>query len=50
MFDMGEHAVYVWPAYIIVLLVLGFNLLVPLVNHKRLIGKLIKRRHRNDEP
>ncbi|NIQ09924.1 MAG: heme exporter protein CcmD, partial [Gammaproteobacteria bacterium] len=28
MFDMGEHAIYVWPAYIIVLLVLGFNLLL----------------------
>lgn len=46
---MGEHAIYVWPAYLIVLVVLAWNLLGPVLRHKRFLATLARRLRKEDK-
>ena len=43
--NMGGYGPYVWPAYLIVAIVLILNLVVPLRRHRRLLSKMS--RHNN---
>jgi len=43
--NMGGYGLYVWPAYLIVAIVLILNLVVPLRHHRRLLSKMS--RHNN---
>ena len=43
--SMGGYGLYVWPAYLIVAIVLILNLVVPLRRHRRLLSKMS--RHNN---
>ena len=43
--NMGGYGLYVWPAYLIVAIVLILNLVVPLRRHRRLLSKMS--RHNN---
>ena len=42
---MGGYGLYVWPAYLIVAIVLILNLVVPLRRHRRLLSEMS--RHKN---
>lgn len=46
-FAMGGYALYVWPAYILVSLVLITNVIVPWVKQRKLLRK-IARPHRGE--
>ena len=43
--NMGGYGLYVWPAYLIVAIVLVLNLVVPLRRHRRLLNEMS--RHKN---
>ena len=43
--NMGGYGLYVWPAYLIVAIVLILNLVEPLRRHRRLLSKMS--RHNN---
>ena len=43
--NMGGYGLYVWPAYLIVAIVLVLNLVVPLRRHRRLLSEMS--RHKN---
>ena len=43
--NMGGYGLYVWPAYLIVAIVLILNLVEPLRRHRRLLSKMS--RHTN---
>lgn len=43
--NMGGYGLYVWPAYLIVAIVLILNLVVPLRRHRRLLSQMS--RHNN---
>ena len=45
--NMGGYGVYVWPAYVIVAIVLIMNLIVPLRRHRRLLDEISRRKNRN---
>lgn len=49
MFDMGEHAIYVWSSYIVVLVVLAINLLGPVLRHRRLLAMFARRLHKDNK-
>ena len=38
--NMGGYGLYVWPAYLIVAIVLILNLVVPLRRHRRLLSEI----------
>ena len=46
--QMGGHGLYVWTCYLIALLIVGYNLLSPLLARKRAIDA-IRRRIRREE-
>lgn len=41
---MGGYARFVWPAYVIALLILVWNLYVPILRHRRFIRYLSQQR------
>jgi len=43
--NMGGYGLYVWPAYLIVAIVLILNLVEPLRRHRRLLSEIS--RHKN---
>ena len=43
--NMGGYGLYVWPAYLIVAIVLILNLVEPLRRHRRMLSKMS--RHKN---
>ena len=43
--NMGGYGFYVWPAYLIVAIVLILNIVEPLRRHRRLLSKMS--RHKN---
>ncbi len=45
-FNMGGYAPYVWSSYAIALVVLLFNLLSPLLHHRKLLAQLARRAKR----
>ena len=45
--NMGGYGLYVWPAYLIVAIVLILNLVVPLRRHRRLLSKMSRHNHLN---
>ncbi|MGB0733123.1 MAG: heme exporter protein CcmD [Pontibacterium sp.] len=44
---MGNHGLYVWICYGVALVLLGGNVLLPLIKQKKLMGQL-KRRFRSE--
>ena len=50
--NMDGYGIYVWPAYLIVAIVLIVNLVVPLRRHRRLLNEISRRknRHGTDAP
>ena len=44
---MGGYGLYVWPAYLIVAIVLILNLLVPIRRHKRLLSEISRNKNPN---
>ena len=45
--NMGGYALYVWPAYLIVAIVLIVNLIAPLRRHRKLLDEISTRKNRN---
>jgi len=45
--NMGGYGVYVWPAYLIVAIVLIVNVLFPLRRHQKLLDEISTRKNRN---
>ena len=45
--NMGGYGLYVWPAYLIVAIVLILNLVVPLRRHKRLLSEISRNKNPN---
>ena len=45
--NMDGYGVYVWPAYLIVAIVLIVNLIIPLRHHRMLLDKISRRKNRN---
>ena len=45
--NMGGYGLYVWPAYLIVAIVLVLNLVVPLRRHRRLLNEISRQRTLN---
>ena len=45
--NMGGYALYVWPAYLIVAIVLILNLVVPLRRHRRLLREISRDKNSN---
>ena len=45
--NMGGYGLYVWPAYLIVAIVLIVNLIAPLQRHRKLLGEISTRKNRN---
>ena len=45
--NMGGYGLYVWPAYLIVAIVLIVNLIAPLRRHRQLLGEISTRKNRN---
>ena len=45
--NMGGYGLYVWPAYLIVAIVLILNLIVPLRRHRRLLSEFSRHKNRN---
>ena len=45
--NMGGYGVYVWPAYLIVAIVLIVNLIVPLRRHRKLLDEIPAHKNSN---
>ena len=45
--NMGGYGLYVWPAYLIVAIVLILNLVEPLRRHRRLLSEMSRRKNPN---
>ena len=45
--NMGGYGIYVWPAYLIVAIVLVLNLVVPLRRHRRLLNEMSRQKNLN---
>ena len=45
--NMDGYGIYVWPAYLIVAIVLIVNLMTPLRRHRKLLGEISTRKNRN---
>ena len=45
--NMGGYGLYVWPAYLIVAIVLILNLVVPLRRHRRLLSEISRNKNPN---
>ena len=45
--NMGGYGLYVWPAYLIVAIVLILNLVVPLQRHRRLLREISRDKNFN---
>ena len=45
--NMDGYGIYVWPAYLIVAIVLIVNLIAPLRRHRKLLGEILTRKNRN---
>ena len=45
--NMGGYGVYVWPAYLIVAIILIVNLIVPLRSHRKLLDEISTRKNRD---
>ena len=45
--NMGGYGLYVWPAYLIVAIVLVLNLVVPLRRHRRLLNEMSRQKNLN---
>ncbi len=45
--NMGGYGLYVWPAYLIVAIVLILNLVVPLRHHRRLLSEISRNKNPN---
>ena len=45
--NMDGYGVYVWPAYLIVAIVLILSLVVPLRRHRKLLDEILTRKNRN---
>ena len=45
--NMGGYGLYVWPAYLIVAIVLIMNLVVPLRHHRRLLSEISRDKNSN---
>ena len=45
--NMGGYGLYVWPAYLIVAIVLIVNLIAPLRRHRKLLDEISPRKNRN---
>ena len=45
--NMDGYGIYVWPAYLIVAIVLIVNLMAPLRRHRKLLGEISPRKNRN---
>ena len=45
--NMDGYGIYVWPAYLIVAIVLIVNLIAPLRRHRKLLDKISTRKNRN---
>ena len=45
--NMGGYGLYVWPAYLIVAIVLILSLVVPLRRHRKLLDEISTRKNRN---
>ena len=45
--NMGGYGIYVWPAYLIVAIVLIANLIVPIRGHRKLLDDISTRKNRN---
>ena len=45
--NMGGYSLYVWPAYLIVAIILIVNLMVPLRRHRKLLDEISTRKNRN---
>ena len=45
--NMGGYGLYVWPAYLIVAIVLILNLVVPLRRHRRLLSEMSRHKKPN---
>ena len=45
--NMGGYGLYVWPAYLIVAIVLIVNLIAPLRRHRKLLDEISTRKNRN---
>ena len=45
--NMGGYGLYVWPAYLIVAIVLILNLVVPLRRHRRLLSEISRDKNSN---
>ena len=45
--NMGGYGLYVWPAYLIVAIVLIANLIVPIRGHRKLLDDISTRKNRN---
>ena len=49
-FEMGGYAFYVWTSYGIALVVLGFNIVQPLIQQKRALREFRRRQLRHRRP
>ena len=45
--NMGGYGLYVWPAYLIVAIVLILNLVAPLRRHRRLLSEISRDKNSN---
>ena len=45
--NMDGYGIYVWPAYLIVAIVLIVNLITPLLRHRKLLDNISTRKNRN---
>ena len=45
--NMGGYGLYVWPAYLIVAIVLILNLVVPLRRHRHLLSEISRNKNTN---
>ena len=45
--NMGGYGIYVWPAYLIVAIVLIVNLIVPLRRHRKLLDEIPAHKNSN---
>ncbi|MDP6268078.1 MAG: heme exporter protein CcmD [Arenicellales bacterium] len=45
--NMGGYGLYVWPAYLIVAIVLILNVVIPLRRHRRLLNEISRNKNPN---
>ena len=45
-FDFGVHTPFVWSVYGIALVIFGMNVLVPIIQHRRIVKRLAEENHR----